>query len=68
MDLTLHVWRQKSRDTDGGFVDYKATGISPDASLAWEMDYTMLCRMRREPQNHPNPYLLGSFAVLETRF
>jgi len=42
--------------------------ISPGAAFAWEADYTMLCRSRREPQNHPNPYLLGTFAVLETRF
>jgi len=42
--------------------------ISPDAALAWEADYTVLCRMHREPHNNPNPYLLGSFAVLETRF
>jgi succinate dehydrogenase / fumarate reductase iron-sulfur subunit len=38
MDLTLHVWRQKSRDTNGDFVDYKATGISPDASFLEMLD------------------------------
>ena len=38
MDLTLHVWRQKSRDTDGSFVTYKAEGISPDASFLEMLD------------------------------
>ena len=38
MDLTLHVWRQKSRDAEGGFVEYKATGISPDASFLEMLD------------------------------
>jgi succinate dehydrogenase / fumarate reductase iron-sulfur subunit len=38
MDLTLHVWRQKSRDAQGGFVEYKATGISPDASFLEMLD------------------------------
>jgi succinate dehydrogenase / fumarate reductase, iron-sulfur subunit len=38
MDLTLHVWRQKSRDANGGFVEYKATGISPDASFLEMLD------------------------------
>ena len=48
-------------------------GLDGPEYLAWlgtqpEADYTVLCRMHREPQNHPNPYLLGTFAVLETRF
>jgi succinate dehydrogenase / fumarate reductase iron-sulfur subunit len=38
MDLTLHVWRQKSRDSDGSFADYKATNISPDASFLEMLD------------------------------
>lgn len=38
MDLTLHVWRQKSRDAQGGFVAYKADGISPDASFLEMLD------------------------------
>jgi succinate dehydrogenase / fumarate reductase, iron-sulfur subunit len=38
MDLTLHVWRQKSRDSEGKFVEYKATGISPDASFLEMLD------------------------------
>src|SRR5262245_38596631 len=38
MDLKLHVWRQKNRDTDGAFVDYAATGISPDASFLEMLD------------------------------
>ena len=38
MDLTLHVWRQKSRDAAGAFVEYKATGISPDASFLEMLD------------------------------
>jgi succinate dehydrogenase / fumarate reductase iron-sulfur subunit len=38
MDLTLHVWRQKSRDAQGGFVTYKATNISPDASFLEMLD------------------------------
>jgi succinate dehydrogenase / fumarate reductase, iron-sulfur subunit len=38
MDLTLHVWRQKSRNADGNFVTYKAEGISPDASFLEMLD------------------------------
>jgi succinate dehydrogenase iron-sulfur subunit len=38
MDLTLHVWRQKSRDSEGSFVDYKANNVSPDASFLEMLD------------------------------
>ena len=38
MDLKLHVWRQKSRDADGAFVDYDAKGVSPDASFLEMLD------------------------------
>jgi succinate dehydrogenase / fumarate reductase iron-sulfur subunit len=38
MNLTLHIWRQKSRDTDGAFVTYKTSGISPDASFLEMLD------------------------------
>jgi succinate dehydrogenase / fumarate reductase iron-sulfur subunit len=38
MDLTLHVWRQKSRDAAGDFVDYKASNVSPDASFLEMLD------------------------------
>jgi succinate dehydrogenase / fumarate reductase, iron-sulfur subunit len=38
MDLTLHVWRQKSRSTEGTFATYKAEGISPDASFLEMLD------------------------------
>jgi len=38
MNLTLQVWRQKSRDAEGGFVEYKADGISPDASFLEMLD------------------------------
>jgi succinate dehydrogenase / fumarate reductase, iron-sulfur subunit len=38
MNLTIHVWRQKSREAEGGFVTYKADGISPDASFLEMLD------------------------------
>ena len=38
MNLTLHVWRQKSRDTEGRLVEYKAEDISPDASFLEMLD------------------------------
>ena len=38
MNLTLHVWRQKSREADGSFVEYKASGISADASFLEMLD------------------------------
>src|ERR1043165_4984913 len=38
MDLTLHVWRQKSRDDAGAFATYKAAGISADASFLEMLD------------------------------
>jgi succinate dehydrogenase / fumarate reductase iron-sulfur subunit len=38
MNLTLQVWRQKSRDAEGGFVEYAATDISPEASFLEMLD------------------------------
>src|SRR5512140_3485908 len=38
MDLTLHVWRQASRDAEGKFVAYPAKGISQDASFLEMLD------------------------------
>jgi len=38
MNLTLHVWRQKSREADGSFVEYKASDISTDASFLEMLD------------------------------
>lgn len=38
MDLTLQVWRQKSRDAEGEFREYKAENISPDASFLEMLD------------------------------
>jgi len=38
MNLTLHVWRQKSSDAAGGFVTYSATNISPDGSFLEMLD------------------------------
>ena len=38
MNLTLQVWRQKSRDSEGRLVEYKAENISPDASFLEMLD------------------------------
>jgi succinate dehydrogenase / fumarate reductase, iron-sulfur subunit len=38
MNLTLHVWRQRSRDAEGKFVTYRAENISPDASFLEMLD------------------------------
>jgi succinate dehydrogenase / fumarate reductase iron-sulfur subunit len=38
MNLTLQVWRQKSRDAEGAFAEYPATDISPDASFLEMLD------------------------------
>src|ERR1044071_6060873 len=38
MDLTLHVWRQKSREAEGNFVTYRAENISSDASFLEMLD------------------------------
>ncbi|HEX6100650.1 MAG TPA: succinate dehydrogenase/fumarate reductase iron-sulfur subunit [Thermoanaerobaculia bacterium] len=38
MNLTLHVWRQKSHDAEGRLVEYKAENISPDASFLEMLD------------------------------
>jgi len=38
MNLTLHVWRQKSRTDKGGMVRYAAVDISPDASFLEMLD------------------------------
>jgi succinate dehydrogenase / fumarate reductase, iron-sulfur subunit len=33
MNLTLKVWRQKNKDTEGKMVDYKVSNVSPDMSF-----------------------------------
>jgi succinate dehydrogenase / fumarate reductase, iron-sulfur subunit len=38
MNLTIHVWRQKSREANGSFVTYKADNISPEASFLEMLD------------------------------
>ena len=38
MNLTLHVWRQKSHQADGAFVTYNAENISSDASFLEMLD------------------------------
>ena len=38
MNLTLHVWRQASAESEGRFVTYKADGISSDASFLEMLD------------------------------
>jgi succinate dehydrogenase / fumarate reductase iron-sulfur subunit len=38
MNLTLHVWRQRSRSAEGKFVSYKAENISADASFLEMLD------------------------------
>src|SRR5256885_11738962 len=38
MNLSLHVWRQSSRDAQGAFVTYNAENISPDASFLEMLD------------------------------
>jgi succinate dehydrogenase / fumarate reductase, iron-sulfur subunit len=38
VNLTIHVWRQKSRDAAGAFVTYRAENISPDASFLEMLD------------------------------
>ena len=38
LNLTLHVWRQKGRQTAGQFVTYDARGISPDMSFLEMLD------------------------------
>ena len=38
MNLTIHVWRQKSREAAGSFVTYRADSISPDASFLEMLD------------------------------
>nr|WP_242689246.1 succinate dehydrogenase/fumarate reductase iron-sulfur subunit [Pedobacter sp. SYSU D00535] len=38
MNLTLKVWRQRNASDKGGFVTYKADGISPDMSFLEMLD------------------------------
>src|SRR5690606_12314084 len=38
MNLKLHVWRQKDRNSPGGLVTYEAQGISPDMSFLEMLD------------------------------
>jgi len=38
MNLTLKVWRQKDAQDQGGLVEYKVTGVSPDQSFLEMLD------------------------------
>jgi succinate dehydrogenase / fumarate reductase iron-sulfur subunit len=38
MNLTLHVWRQKSSSAPGAFVSYQAKNVSPDMSFLEMLD------------------------------
>ena len=38
MNLTLHVWRQKSAASPGQMVRYQAEGINPDMSFLEMLD------------------------------
>jgi succinate dehydrogenase / fumarate reductase iron-sulfur subunit len=38
MDLTLKIWRQKDRKSQGGFKEYKVTNISDDTSFLEMLD------------------------------
>jgi succinate dehydrogenase / fumarate reductase iron-sulfur subunit len=38
MSLTLHVWRQKNAEAEGGFVTYGAKDVSPDMSFLEMLD------------------------------
>ncbi|MFQ5747718.1 MAG: succinate dehydrogenase/fumarate reductase iron-sulfur subunit [Gemmatimonadota bacterium] len=38
MNLTLHVWRQASREAKGGFVRYEATDVDPNMSFLEMLD------------------------------
>lgn len=38
MNLTLHVWRQKDKSSQGQFVTYQAKNISPDSSFLEMLD------------------------------
>ena len=38
MNLKIHVWRQKSREAEGGFITYAAENISADASFLEMLD------------------------------
>jgi succinate dehydrogenase / fumarate reductase iron-sulfur subunit len=38
LDLTLHIWRQKDKQTPGAFVTYKVNGVSTHASFLEMLD------------------------------
>ncbi|MBL8613254.1 MAG: succinate dehydrogenase/fumarate reductase iron-sulfur subunit, partial [Myxococcales bacterium] len=38
MNLTLHVWRQKDKASQGQFVTYQAKNVSPDSSFLEMLD------------------------------
>ncbi|WP_394825117.1 hypothetical protein [Pendulispora albinea] len=42
--------------------------ISKFIAFAWENNYVVLCREKREPHNVPNPYILGTFGVLHVDY
>jgi len=38
MKITLHVWRQKNRETRGRMISYALDGISPNESFLEMLD------------------------------
>jgi succinate dehydrogenase / fumarate reductase iron-sulfur subunit len=51
LNLTLHVWRQKDRNSEGRFVTYEARDINPDMSFLEMLDVVNegLIARREEP-------------------
>lgn len=47
MNVTVKVWRQKNRETEGRFVTYEAREISPDASFLEMLDVVNATLIRR---------------------
>ncbi len=47
MNLTLRVWKQANRTSEGSFVEYKAEGVTPDMSFLEMLDLVNLGLARK---------------------
>ncbi len=47
MDLTLKIWRQKDRQSKGGLVSYRLSGVTPDMSFLEMLDLLNLDLARK---------------------
>jgi hypothetical protein len=62
--LPLVPWNQEYATQFGGGVSIE---LFKSTKFVWESTYTVLVREARDPENHPSPRVVGTFAMIEAR-